>query len=386
MPLKHLKILSLYWGYSLGGIGKYGTLINQVSRIAPINFVHICILANEWETDIGTLQSLEAQQVVIKSRLDFSWIYKIKEKVDQERPDIIITHGFNGHFVSWLFSLFYQTSAIPIASYHGLYHASIPSRRLLQPIFNRFTEFFIRKKAISTVVVAEHSKHYLISRNVPPEKIQVIHNGLKDKAISNGNRLNILKSLGLSESNINLGVVSRLDKVKGIKYLLMAFEKLAPMYPSLRLVVVGSGASEDELKKQARRLKIDGAVNFTGYRDDIDSCLIAFDIFILPSLAEYHSIALLEAMRAEKAIIATNVGGNTESVRHEKEALIVRPADDVELAKAIERLVLNPELRFSLGRRALGRFRTHFTTDVMVKKTADWLMKCAEAEAKKVRC
>jgi len=114
-------------------------------------------------------------------------------------------------------------------------------------------------------------------------------------------------------------------------------------------------------------------VVFTGFRADVPSCMAAFDVFVLPSLAEYHSIGLLEAMRAGLPTVATDVGGNTESVRDGKEALIVWPGDAEAFVKALGRLLGDGALRENLGRRARQRFLEAFTEERMLKRTAEWL-------------
>ena len=94
------------------------------------------------------------------------------------------------------------------------------------------------------------------------------------------------------------------------------------------------------------------------------------DVFALPSLEEYHSIAILEAMRARKAIVATNIGGNPESLRDERDALMVPSMDAEALANALERVLTQPALRENLAESAHTRFLENFTIDVMKKNLA----------------
>ena len=81
-------------------------------------------------------------------------------------------------------------------------------------------------------------------------------------------------------------------------------------------------------------------------------------------------------MRAGRAIVATNVGGNTESVRHDREALVVDAGDVDALANALRKLCDDGRLRATLGHAATKRFESHFTVDQMLGRTADWLMTC----------
>ncbi len=375
------KVLSLHWGYSIGGVGKYGVLVDKAAHRAGIGIEHVCIRGRNWQVDEETLAELNALEIVLNSRGDFSWLRKLCRHLRAAQPDLILTHGFNGHFVARLLQLGGCFKGDIISSYHGLYHATTRARKWLAPLFNGFTEWHIRR-TLGTVAVAAYSKKYLVGKGVAEDLVTVIHNGIEDRqcAAQAGRRLR--EEWQLDEGWLAIGIASRLDPVKGIEYLLTAFSRLAEKHARLVLVVVGTGSVERELQAKAQELGLASRVRFTGFRSDIEACLSAFDIFALPSLAEYHSIALLEAMRAGKAIVATDVGGNTESVRHEKEALVVRPADVSGLQDALERLVAQPALRAQLGNAARTRFLAEFSEGVMLDKTADWLGACLDRQAK----
>jgi glycosyltransferase involved in cell wall biosynthesis len=152
-----------------------------------------------------------------------------------------------------------------------------------------------------------------------------------------------------------------------------AFAKVVTLFPQARLLLVGNGTCENSLREQSVKLCIDEKIRFVGYQDNVDAWLDLFDVFVLPSLAEYHSIALLEAMRAGKPIVSTNVGGNPESIEHEKQGLLVPPADAAALEKAILRMIDDPELRLRLGASAKKRFKDEFTEERMLEKIAAWL-------------
>ncbi len=123
---------------------------------------------------------------------------------------------------------------------------------------------------------------------------------------------------------------------------------------------------------------LSAVTQFVGYRSDIDACLAALDIFVLPSLAEYHSIALLEAMRAQKTIVATDVG----SVDGGVQAIVVPPADAVALATALQQLLLDAPLRMRLASNARQRFKHEFTSDLMIEQTATCLHDCISSQTK----
>jgi glycosyltransferase involved in cell wall biosynthesis len=374
----YINILSVHWGFSLGGVGKYATLIETVESYAPIKIKSICVIGQDWQTDAANLAQVDHDIIYIQSRLDTSWVSKISSFIKDHEPDLIMTHGFNGHFVALVTQLFRKKKIPVVSSYHGLYHASTFSRRLYGHFFNELTERFLRHRATAIVCVADHSRNYLIGKGIDPEKLTVIHNGIENSHPNTTRRSSLRSEWGIKEGELLFGTASRLDPVKGLKFLVEAMGLIDKNCSHARLVIIGTGTLDKQLKKQVKELGLESRVIFTGYREDIDQCLGAFDVFMLPSLAEYHSIAILEAMRAGKAVIATDVGGNTESVRDNKEALIVPSNNAPRLAEAMKILAKDNLLRIKLGENARTRFLDEFTVDIMVTKTAKWLLSCVD--------
>jgi glycosyltransferase involved in cell wall biosynthesis len=370
----------LYWGYSPGGVAKYAVLLDASKRYASVDIQHVCIRGRKWPTDAQTLRLLNVDTIWIRSRADLSWIKELKTLIGERAPDIIITHGFNGHFIVQLMRVlgYYKGSAV--CSYHGEYHPMSRSRNYLAPFFNRFTEWYVRR-VLSVVAVAEFSKRYLVTRGAESRRIKVVHNGIKDVEVAADAGLRLKHDWGIGVGKRVIGVASRLESIKGIAYLISAFANLAKRHLNIVLVIVGVGAEETALREQVNQLGLGKQVRFLGFRSDVAECLTAFDIFVLPSLAEAHSIGLLEAMRAGKAIVATAVGGNTESVRNEQEGLIVPAADAEALEAALDKLLFDKALREQLAVNARERFLAEFTENTMLKKAGAWLSHCAELAA-----
>ncbi len=375
-----LKVLSLHWGLSIGGIGQYTAIIDRINDNSNVKIKNICIVSNNRQIDNKVIEGLANKTIISRKKgIDISWLMETNKEFQKWKPTLILTHGFNGHFIALFLKVVFNIKVPIVCSYHGLYHAATPFRKLLEKSYNLFTEWVIRNRAIGTIAVAEFSKQYLISKGVDSEKIKVIHNGIEDCQIPKKTRLKLRQGWGVDDSETLIGIASRLDPVKGISYLVDSFIKLAPKYKNIKLILVGAGTLDSELKSKVSTAGLDNRIIFTGFRTDIKKCLSAFDIFVLPSLAESHSIALLEAMRAGKAIVATNVGGNTESTRNEKEALIVPPANSDAITEAIERLLKDASLRVRLGQNARQRFLKYFTIDQTIKKTAKWFINCSRS-------
>ncbi len=366
-----MRILSLLWGFSLGGIGKCVLAYDRLGEFSDLEVKTACIHGVNWDCDLSPLEEIGAVFIPIRGRMDFSWIRRGSELIEKFAPDFIFVHGFNGPIVARILQRKIKRNFPFVCSYHGFYHPPSLSRIPLSPVFNKGAEYVYRHHATAVVAVAQYCKGQLVLRRVPEDKIAVVHNGLSERQQTG--KLVTRADTGLDDSNFVIGIASRLDPVKGLEYLIDAFKKVVMAFPQARLLLVGNGTRENALKEKSVKLGIDEKVRFVGYQANVDDWLDLFDVFALPSLAEYHSIALLEGMRAGKAIIATDVGGNTESVEHEKHGLVVPSADAAALEKAIIRMIENPDLRMRLGASARKRFKDDFTEDKMLEKIAAWL-------------
>ena len=173
--------------------------------------------------------------------------------------------------------------------------------------------------------------------------------------------------LGLAPEQLVFGYTGRLDAVKRIDLLLLAFAKIHENQPQTRLLLVGEGSERKELEALAERLGITSAVIWTGYRADIPSLLAAMDVYVQPSHNEGLSLSILEAMAASKPVLATNVGGVLE-VLHQRETGLVIPASSTpaELISAMLELSTNPGLRAQLGEMAQKHVFEEFSLQRMV--------------------
>jgi glycosyltransferase involved in cell wall biosynthesis len=140
---------------------------------------------------------------------------------------------------------------------------------------------------------------------------------------------------------------------------------LLRQFPRLRLVLVGDGELQATLGAQAAALGVTAQVVFAGAQADVARLLPALDVFVLPSLTEGLSIALLEAAAAGLPIVATAVGGNPEIVRHGDTGLLVPPADGPALLAAVGRLLADAPGRELLGARAREWVERHACIDAL---------------------
>lgn len=175
--------------------------------------------------------------------------------------------------------------------------------------------------------------------------------------------------------------VARLDRQKGIDILLKAWASIVKDRKKLRLLILGEGSLEYELKRLSVDLKIDDTVEFVGAVHNVGKYLKDSDLFILPSRAEGLSNALLEAMSCGIPCISTAIGGNRELFGWDasrkidsggyvitKHGLLVCPDDAEGLSKAILCLLSNRETREAVGRGGRSIVHENYSIDRIADK------------------
>ncbi|OGL05275.1 MAG: hypothetical protein A3J45_04130 [Candidatus Rokubacteria bacterium RIFCSPHIGHO2_02_FULL_69_13] len=146
--------------------------------------------------------------------------------------------------------------------------------------------------------------------------------------------------------------MTRFHPIKGVRYLIEALPHVLQHEPAAYLVLWGDGPERPTLEARAQELGIADRVRLAGFQPDATRFLGMVDCFVLPSLSEGFSFALLEAMAAGRPIVATRVGGIPEVVRDAEQGLLVPAADPGALATAIVRVLRDEALAQGLGREA----------------------------------
>lgn len=182
---------------------------------------------------------------------------------------------------------------------------------------------------------------------LPQGSVRTIHNGVPDGHF---------QPFPHSAPGRLVGAIGRIEGQKGFDVLIRALAGIG----GASLVLVGDGSERGALEELARTVGVADRVVWAGWSDDARSYLGSFDVFVLPSRFEGFPLALLEAMLARSAVVATDVGSVAEAVLDGKTGLLVPPEDPAALARAIERLLADGDLRRRLGdqgrRLVLDRF------------------------------
>jgi len=166
-----------------------------------------------------------------------------------------------------------------------------------------------------------------------------------------------------------LGIVGRLSRQKGHQVLFEALPQIWASHPDTHIALIGAGELEADLRAQATRIDQCRRIHFVGQQEHMPEALAALDLFVLPSLYEGLSFAVLEAMAMERPIVATAVDGSTEAIEPEHSGILVPPGVPGPLAAAIIRLLGDPPLRARLGQAARAAVVAHFDQRQMLERT-----------------
>ena len=203
---------------------------------------------------------------------------------------------------------------------------------------------------------------------LPAAKLQVIYNGVDAQEFRPDPEAGrqVREDLGISLDVPLALAVGRLAPVKDYPGLL----KAAALAPELHLVIAGDGPSRSELDGMVREPGLAGRVRLLGTRDDVPRLLQAADVFVLSSLSEGVSKAILEAMSTGLAVVATRVGGNPELVEQDATGLLVPAGQPEALAKALSTLARDRSAAKAMGARGRERVLAGFQLDATFRAYA----------------
>jgi glycosyltransferase involved in cell wall biosynthesis len=220
-----------------------------------------------------------------------------------------------------------------------------------------------------TVVVSTATREQF-SRDLGVEalRFKVVPNGVPQLC---GDPDGVRHELGIGADDCVVLAVGNLEAHKGHRVLIDALSKLnAPNQRPWKLVIAGGrgGNQHQLLLAQVDSLGLSGKVKILLNRDDVPNLLAMAHVFAMPSLWEGLPMALLEAMLAGKAIVASRTAGIPEAITDGDEGILVAPGDAAALGSALDRIIANGSLREALAARALSRAERDFTVRVMADR------------------
>lgn len=279
-------------------------------------------------------------------------LVRISLIVRKERISIIHSHHRWSSFVSYFIARMFRVPLV--TTYHG-----INSEKRLLTLWGD-----------TVISVSEDAKKHLIDYfRVTPNHIKVIHNGIKLPDTD----CNDIKHSKNSKSNLSWGAtianIARMSPEKDQESLFMAMKLVLHDHPNARLVMVGTGPLEANLKKLAVELDMERNIEFVGEVANISDILVKIDMVVLTSLTEGLPISILEALSFGIPVVATSVGDIPEIISDRKTGCLVQPKDPEGLANAINFMLSNYGAALEMGQNGKKLVRERFSAKQMAAET-----------------
>lgn len=355
-PPRPLRVHVLIDSLGLGGaetlVAEFAIAARAADLSVSVGYLDAAGAAIDRLRDAG----VEPVHVPVHSLLAARDHKAVRDHLAAVRPDLLHTHLGYADLLGGL-----AARRLGIRSVSTL-HVTAWSGTTRERARFRLTALARRRCATRVIAVSEAARRsYLETGWEHAERVVTVHNGIADSAVA-GAGAAIRRELGIAPDELVLGMVSVLRGRKGHEAAGAAAELLAGRFPRLRLLIVGDGPKRAQTEHALAALG-DRAL-FAGYRDDVIGVLDAVDILVHPSSIDAFPTALLEAMAARVPIVATAVGGIPEAVVDgETGFLTPAPATGEILARALEPLLADPQLRLRMGARGRERFETEFRAD-----------------------
>jgi glycosyltransferase involved in cell wall biosynthesis len=359
---KTIKVLHVTTHFDVGGITNYILTLSGAMKARGVDVV----VASAGGALKGELKRLGIPHadIDIKTKFEFGpkvirSAFAVARIVREEKIDLMHAHTRVSQVAALLASA--MTGVPFVTTCHGYF------RKRLRGIVDTWGTKVV---AISAAVRA----HLLEDMGVRPDRVELIQSGVDTARFSGQHSPEdvaaLRRELGLKPGPV-VGTIGRLSPVKGHRYLVGAMKTMLEKRPDCQAVLLGDGPERDNLEKIAASLGISSSVRFYPSCPDTARFLAAMDVFVFPSVKEGLGIALLEALAAGKACVASRVGGIEDIITDGYNGLLVGVGDRKAIAEAVLELLSDDKLRGLMGSRGRDLVGEKFTLDSMAGSMAD---------------
>ena len=289
--------------------------------------------------------------------LRLSAIFQLWKYCKEQQFDVIITHRFKPLYIILIVNKLLKKPAYCICVLHSNGEFKRLYRRLITRLFvDKYWKFVGVSKSVKDGLLL------YVNSGFTPDNVLYINNSLDIEKLTAGllPKPAARGKLGITPDSFVFGTIGRLVKTKGHFHLLDAFKQIHLTNPSAKLVIIGAGRLEKEMKSYLHENELESAVIMPGEVFDAYQLLQAFDVFVLSSLSEAFGLVILEAMIASLPVIATDVGGVKYVIADKGE--LVPAANTEALSSAMQRYIqLDTQQLHSLGKNLRKRAEDEFS-------------------------
>jgi glycosyltransferase involved in cell wall biosynthesis len=250
------------------------------------------------------------------------------------RPSVVHTHTAKAGFVGRIAARLARVPVI-VHTFHG--HVLRGYFGPIKTALYRMLERWLARGSDVLIAVSDAVKQDLVTLKVAPaERIRVVPLGLPLESLTGPlPRGSLRQPAGVPEGAPLVGIVGRLVPIKDVGTFLDAAAHIRRARPEVHFAVVGDGELRAELESRTQALGLGQAVHFHGWRSDMAPVYGDLDVVVNCSRNEGTPVALIEALAAGRAVVATRVGGTPDLLGNGARGTLVPPGDSLTLAEAV---------------------------------------------------
>jgi glycosyltransferase involved in cell wall biosynthesis len=336
-----VRVLELRSVRGTGG-GPEKTIFTGAAQSAPDIGVTVCYLRDARDEVFSIDRRAAAagiDYVEVRERHSFDpsiWP-RLTALVRSRGIDVVHAHDYKVNLLAWLLAR--ATGVVPMSTAHGYTGNSRRELLLYYPADKKVLARFPVVVAVSSGV-----RDALVAGGCRPDRVRVLLNGIDPAAFHRdpARRASARAKYGVSEHDVVIGAVGRLEVQKRFDLLIQAVATLREGHSQIRLLVAGDGSLREDLESLVTRQGLGGVCRLVGQVDDVVEFHHALDLLVQSSEYEGTPNVVLEAMAMETPVIATDVGGTAELMRSSIEGIIVPSGDVPALVGAIGGVVSDP--------------------------------------------
>lgn len=286
------------------------------------------------------------------------------------KPDVIHAHSLFSPLLSGLMAKPFLRVPVITKSMRGGDEGDIDT--IQKKLFGSLRLKFYRAYVDGFVVISQEIRNEILALAIPPDKIHFIPNGVDTdhfKKSTPADKKQIRQQLGLADVPTAI-FTGRLAKEKRVQHIITIWDDVRKSVPNAQLLIAGANRSplgESEIPQDLLDIAGEG-IEFLGYISDVAPYLRAADIFVLPSVTEGLSNALLEAMASGCAVVITKVGGADDVIQHKSSGWLITPDNVEELRTGIITLFQDDDLRMQFSTKAYQRILEDYQLKVTIDR------------------
>lgn len=275
-------------------------------------------------------------------------VLRLRRILRQEKPEIAVGMGGITNWGLILAVKLARSRAAVIIGEHGTGASKYREDRMTSPILRLLTKL-LYPFADRIVAISDGVRQYLVRElNLPEGQIVPIYNPVDIERIRQLSQEQVDDPwLSDPETPVVLWV-GRIAAIKGLKYLICAFESVLK-YIDARLIIVGEGSEQDVIEKLVIEKGLQGKVRFAGFQSNPYRYMSRSSVFAFPSLSEGFGMVLVEAMACGLPVVSADcIAGPSEILQNGRCGILVPAGDADALARGIVSILTNPQLREQL--------------------------------------